>query len=72
VQDRLAAEHAGELLGHTLEHLLDGGAVADEVDGHLEKVHMMRSGYSSRILEIKRVPIPEPVPPPREWVSWKP
>jgi len=36
VQERLAAEHAGELLGHALEHLLDGGAVADEVDGHLE------------------------------------
>jgi hypothetical protein len=36
VQERLAAEHAGELLRHTLEHLLDGGAVADEVDGHLE------------------------------------
>merc|ERR1712127_750766 len=26
-------------------------------------------GYSSRILEIKRVPIPDPVPPPKEWVS---
>jgi hypothetical protein len=33
---------------------------------------MIRSGYSSRIFEIKRVPSPEPVPPPREWVSWKP
>jgi hypothetical protein len=32
----------------------------------MEKVHMMRSGYSSRILEMSRVPIPEPVPPPRE------
>lgn len=32
----------------------------------------MRSGYSSRILEISRVPIPEPVPPPNEWVNWKP
>jgi hypothetical protein len=27
----------------------------------------MRSGYSSRILEIRRVPMPEPVPPPKEW-----
>ncbi len=35
VQEGLAAEHAGELLRHALEHLLDGGAVADEVDGHL-------------------------------------
>ena len=23
-------------------------------------------------LEINRVPIPDPVPPPSEWVSWKP
>jgi len=41
-------------------------------DGTTEKVHIIRSGYSSRILEIKRVPMPEPVPPPREWVIWKP
>jgi hypothetical protein len=27
-------------------------------DGTTENVHMMRSGYSSRILEISRVPIP--------------
>ena len=33
---------------------------------------MIRSGYSSRILLMRRVPRPEPVPPPREWVSWKP
>src|SRR4029434_1815598 len=33
---------------------------------------MMRSGYSSRILLMSRVPMPDPVPPPREWVSWKP
>ena len=33
---------------------------------------MMRSGYSSRILEISRVPMPEPVPPPSEWQTWKP
>ena len=33
---------------------------------------MILSGYSSRILEMSSVPIPEPVPPPREWVSWKP
>ena len=29
----------------------------------------MRSGYSSRTLEISNVPIPAPVPPPREWQS---
>ena len=27
---------AGELLGHALEHLLDGGGVTDEGGGHLE------------------------------------
>ena len=37
-------------------------------DGTIEKVVMILSGYSSLILEIKRVPIPDPVPPPREWV----
>ena len=41
-------------------------------DGTTLKEHIMRSGYSSRILEIKSVPIPAPVPPPREWVIWKP
>jgi len=37
-------------------------------EGTTEKVHMILSGYSSLTLEIKRVPIPDPVPPPREWV----
>jgi len=37
-------------------------------DGTTEKVSMILSGYSSLTLEIKRVPIPDPVPPPREWV----
>merc|ERR1711904_53992 len=41
-------------------------------DGTTEKVSITRSGYSSRILEMRRVPIPAPVPPPREWQSWKP
>ena len=31
----------------------------------MEKLNMMRG--SSWILEIRRVPIPAPVPPPREW-----
>merc|ERR1719174_3100716 len=35
-------------------------------DGMMEKVSMIRYGYSSRTLEIRSVPIPEPVPPPRE------
>ena len=30
---------------------------------------IIRSGYSSRIFEIRRVPMPAPVPPPRECVS---
>ena len=41
-------------------------------DGTTEKVAIMRSGNSSRILLIKSVPMPAPVPPPREWVIWKP
>merc|ERR1719254_269325 len=41
-------------------------------DGITENVSMMRSGYSSRTLEIKSVPMPAPVPPPREWQSWNP
>merc|ERR1712224_241536 len=40
--------------------------------GTIEYVAMTRSGYSSRILEINKVPIPAPVPPPREWVIWNP
>ena len=41
-------------------------------EGMTEKVFMILSGYSSLILEMRSVPIPEPVPPPREWVSWNP
>jgi len=37
-------------------------------DGTTEKDSIILSGYSSLTLEIKRVPIPDPVPPPREWV----
>jgi hypothetical protein len=40
--------------------------------GTTEYVHIILSGYSSRIFEIRRVPIPAPVPPPSEWVIWKP
>lgn len=35
-----------------------------------ECVHDL-SGYSSQTLLMRRVSIPDPVPPPREWVSWK-
>merc|ERR1712139_749624 len=41
-------------------------------EGTMEYVAITRSGYSSRILEINKVPMPAPVPPPREWVIWKP
>jgi len=41
-------------------------------DGTTEKVYMILSGYSSLIFEMRRVPIPDPVPPPNEWVNWKP
>merc|ERR1740120_229731 len=36
VEESLAAEHGGELLTNTLEHLLDGGGVTEESHGHLE------------------------------------
>lgn len=41
-------------------------------DGKTENVNIIRSGYSSLILEIRRVPMPEPVPPPNEWQTWNP
>jgi len=37
-------------------------------DGTTEKVAMILSGYSSLTFEINKVPIPDPVPPPNEWV----
>mmetsp|Transcript_122006 Transcript_122006/g.171719 ORF Transcript_122006/g.171719 Transcript_122006/m.171719 type:complete len:462 (-) Transcript_122006:77-1462(-) len=36
VEEGLAPEHGGEVLRHPLEHLLDGGGVADEARRHLE------------------------------------
>merc|ERR1719460_3562156 len=41
-------------------------------DGTTENVSITRSGYSSRILEMSKVPIPAPVPPPSECVIWNP
>ena len=35
-------------------------------DGTTENVVIILSGYSSRIFEINKVPIPDPVPPPNE------
>merc|ERR1719195_2412755 len=36
MEESLAAEHSSELLTDTLEHLLDGGGVAEEGNSHLE------------------------------------
>ena len=36
VEESLSAEHSSELLANTLEHLLDGGGVTEEGNGHLE------------------------------------
>merc|ERR1712113_656294 len=36
VEEGLSAEHGGELLTDSLEHLLDGGGVSEESNGHLE------------------------------------
>ena len=54
------------------EVIMERGRVYNVNCPPMEKVSIMRSGYSSRILEIKRVPMPAPVPPPREWLIWKP
>jgi len=38
VEEGLSAEHGGELFSDSLEHLLDGGGVSEEGDGHLESL----------------------------------
>merc|ERR1719174_1947688 len=38
MKEGLSSEHLGELLSDTLEHLLDGGGVSKEGDGHLESL----------------------------------
>jgi len=38
MEESLSAEHSGELLSDTLEHLLDSGGVSEEGDGHLESL----------------------------------
>ncbi|TVU24451.1 hypothetical protein EJB05_26888, partial [Eragrostis curvula] len=54
--------------------LLQGSMTVSETlgEGKTEKVSIILSGYSSRILKMRRVPMPEPVPPPREWHTWNP
>lgn len=41
-------------------------------EGKTENVRIIRLGYSSLIFEMRSVPILDPVPPPREWQTWKP
>merc|ERR1712232_909884 len=38
MEEGLSSEHGGELLSNSLEHLLDGGGVSEEGDGHLESL----------------------------------
>merc|ERR1712166_1624911 len=38
MEEGLSSEHGGELLSDTLEHLLDGGRVSEESDGHLKSL----------------------------------
>mmetsp|Transcript_58489 Transcript_58489/g.137358 ORF Transcript_58489/g.137358 Transcript_58489/m.137358 type:complete len:401 (+) Transcript_58489:252-1454(+) len=56
MQERLAAEHARELLRHALEHLLDRRRVADEVDSHLEA---FGRDVAHRRLDVVRDPLHE-------------
>jgi len=56
MKESLATEHGRELLRHTLEQLLDGGAVADESGGHLET---SRRDVADRRLDVVRDPLDE-------------
>ena len=50
VEEGLVAEHGRELLGHALEHLLDGGGVAEEDGEHLQALG--RSAMHAPILRV--------------------
>merc|ERR1712100_953915 len=56
VEEGLAAEHAGELLGDALPELLDGGGVTDEDGGHLQT---LRWDVAHRGLDVVRDPLHE-------------
>merc|ERR1712159_155992 len=56
VEERLAAEYAGELLGDALHHLLHAGGVAAEADRHLEA---LRRDVADRALHVVRDPLDE-------------
>merc|ERR1719460_2947321 len=38
MEEGLSSEHGGELFSYSLEHLLDGGGVSEEGNGHLESL----------------------------------
>ena len=46
--------------------------VVSSVFSTTENMFMVLSGYSSLILEMRSFPMPDPVPSPRKWASWKP
>ena len=56
VEEGLAAEHAGELLGDALHDLLHAGRVAAEADRHLEA---LGRDVADRALEVVRDPLDE-------------
>mmetsp|Transcript_23888 Transcript_23888/g.61547 ORF Transcript_23888/g.61547 Transcript_23888/m.61547 type:complete len:315 (-) Transcript_23888:480-1424(-) len=56
VEERLATEHGGELLGDALHHLLHARRVADERDGHLEA---LRRDVADGRLDVVRDPLDE-------------
>ena len=64
------------ILGDKLQHgafLASYGSTTVSLtfgEGTIEYVHITRSGYSSLIFDMRRVPMPAPVPPPRECVLW--
>ena len=64
----------GRLLEREVRHHSELRCHADECARCQDRglTSIMRSGYSSLILLMSRVPMPEPVPPPRECATWKP
>jgi len=38
MEESLSSEHGSELFSNSLEHLLDGGGVTEEGNGHLESL----------------------------------
>ena len=56
MQERLAAEHAREVLGDTLEHLLDGSGVTQKGHGHLQT---LRRDIADTRLDVVRDPLDE-------------